>query len=167
MIAEAQIKKIAVAAAVLLAFGGGFLVHVFYQRWTAAPSALSEKSPANASVPSPAAAPAPAVETTFIEARDVDKIRSLAGGQATIRGRVFRVSKSSRSNTYFINFGPSRAAFTAVIFPSSAEQFEKASLSPKNLDGKEIEVSGEIKDHPQYGLEMILEEPGQVKIVRD
>jgi len=115
--------------------------------------------------PSPSA-PA-AAEPAVVEARDVDKIRTLAGSQARIRGRVFRVGKSSRSNTYFINFGPSRASFTAVIFPSSVAQFEQSQLAPKTFEGKEIEVTGEIKDHPQYGLEMILEDPGQVKILAD
>jgi hypothetical protein len=164
MISTERIKKGATLAFIVLAFAGGFFVKNIYQRWSAKP-----KPPAGQSAPAAAApqAETPATEPQVVEARDVDKIRTFAGGQARIRGRVFRVGKSSRSNTYFINFGPSRASFTAVIFPSSVPQFEQSQLAPKTFEGKEIEVTGEIKDHPQYGLEMILEDPAQVKIIAD
>jgi hypothetical protein len=164
MISIEQLKKAIIPGFIGLAFAAGLLVHNFYQRWRAVPKPLGTVSTSTAP-PSPSA-PA-AAEPAVVEARDVDKIRTLAGSQARIRGRVFRVGKSSRSNTYFINFGPSRASFTAVIFPSSVAQFEQSQLAPKTFEGKEIEVIGEIKDHPQYGLEMILENPGQVKILAD
>jgi hypothetical protein len=64
-----------------------------------------------------------------------------------------------------LNFGPSREALTAVIFASALEQFEKSRLSPKSLTGKEVEISGQIKNDPQYGLEVILESPQQVKVL--
>ena len=164
MISKAQIKKASTPAFIVLALIGGFFLHSTYQRWTTAPQpSVGPGSP----VASPSATPKPPDNPTFIAARDVDKIRPLAGGQATIRGRVFRVGKSSRSNTYFINFGPSRASLTAVIFPSAVERFEQIQLAPKTLEGKEIEITGEVKDHPQYGLEVILEDPGQVKIIAD
>jgi hypothetical protein len=104
-------------------------------------------------------------EVPIIEARDVGKIRSLIGSSVRVRGRIFRVGHAAKSNTYFLNFGPSRAALTAVIFASSAELFEKNKLSLKAFEGKEIELQGEIRDHPQYGLEMIVENPSQVKIL--
>jgi len=114
----------------------------------------------------PPAAPADhAVEIPAFVARDVEKIRAFAGKQARVRGRVFRVGHSAKSNTYFLNFGPSREALTAVIFSSGVELFEKSKLSPKSFENKEIEISGQIKDHPQYGLEIIIEDPKQVKIV--
>ena len=99
------------------------------------------------------------------QAREVDKIRKLAGNRARIRGRIFRVGHSAKSNTYFLNFGPSREALTAVIFASAVELFEKNRLQPKVFEGKEVEVQGEIKDHPQYGLEVILESPSQIKVL--
>jgi DNA/RNA endonuclease YhcR with UshA esterase domain len=104
-------------------------------------------------------------EHPVLQAREVDKIRALSGTQARVRGRVFRVGHSGKSNTYFLNFGPSRGALTAVIFASAAELFERQKLQPKTFEGKEIEIVGEIKDHPQYGLELILEDPAQVKIL--
>lgn len=165
MISKAQIKKASTPAFIVLALIGGFFLHITYQRWTAAPQPIvGSGSPVAVS---PSATPKPPDDPSFIAARDVDKIRPLAGSQATIRGRVYRVGKSTRSNTYFINFGPSRASLTAVIFPSVVERFEQAQLAPKNFEGKEIEITGEVKDHPQYGLEIILEDPGQVKIIAD
>ncbi|HTM06979.1 MAG TPA: OB-fold nucleic acid binding domain-containing protein [Verrucomicrobiae bacterium] len=165
MISKAQIKKAGTPAFIVLALIGGFFLHMTYQRWTAAPQPVVGSGSAVAA--SPTAMPKQSDDPTLIAAKDVDKIRLLAGGQATIRGRVYRVGKSSRSNTYFINFGPSRASLTAVIFPSVVERFEQSRLAPKSFEGKEIEVSGEVKDHPQYGLEIILEDPGQVKIIAD
>jgi len=146
---------------VAAAFALGLLVHVLYQRWSA-PS--GDQSYPVAFVPEPAPQPEPK-ELPVVQAREVEKIKSLAGTRAKIRGRVFRVGLSEKSNTYFINFGPSRGSFTAVIFASAVEQFEKNKLPPKKFEGKELELTGEIKDHPQYGLEMILENPAQVKII--
>ena len=144
------------------AFLAGLFVHILYQRWSV-PSSEDQSYPV-AFAPLPAPAPRPA-ELPLVQAREVEKIKSLAGTQARIRGRVFRVGESAKSNTYFINFGPSRSAFTAVIFASALELFEKKKLNPKNFEGKELELTGEIKDHPQYGLEMILEDPAQVKLI--
>ena len=101
----------------------------------------------------------------MIVARDVDRIRALTGRQARIRGRVFRVGHSAKSNTYFLNFGPSREALTAVIFATSVERFEKSQRAPKSFENKEVELTGEVKDHPQYGLEVVLEDPQQIKIL--
>jgi hypothetical protein len=164
MTAKQSLRKAVIPALVAAAFAGGLLGHIFYQRWNPPPPVAV----APVSAVAPASAPdAPAPELAAIEAREVDKIKALAGSQAKVRGRVYRVGKSSRSNTYFINFGPSRAAFTAVIFASAAERFEQNKLAPKSFEGKEIEVTGEIKDDPRYGLEMILEDPAQVKILAD
>lgn len=169
---------------VVLAFAAGLFTHGLYQRWN--PSA-SDAPPARGSLAElsgestaatglahrvtylPMAEPAlpteKAAEVPALAARDVEKIRALTGQQARVRGRVFRVGHSAKSNTHFLNFGPSREALTAVIFSSSVEMFEKNQLEPKKLENKEIEITGQIKDHPQYGLEMILENPKQVKII--
>jgi hypothetical protein len=100
-----------------------------------------------------------------LAAREVEKIRAMTGRQARIRGRVFRVGYSAKSNTYFLNFGPSREALTAVIFGSVTELFEKNKLAPKNFENRDVELTGFIKDHPQYGLELILEHPKQIRVM--
>lgn len=165
----------------LLAFAAGFLSHLLYQRWnpsipeserTAAilnPHASGVEPPSFRvsylpSAPNPTAEVS-APELTTLVAKDVEKIRSFTGQQARIRGRVFRVGHSAKSNTYFINFGPSPEALTAVIFNSAVELFEKNKQSPKQFENREVEIVGFIKDHPQYGLEVIIEHPKQIKIL--
>lgn len=149
------------AIAVAVAFSAGLLSHALYRRWT--------EAPANAGyevtfVPSPPPAP-PATEIPKLSASDVRKIRELAGTQASIRGRVYRVGHSNKSNTYFLNFGPSRSSLTAVIFASALPRFEQRKIDPKSYEGKEVELFGEIRDHPQYGLEVVLEDPSQIRVV--
>ena len=167
---------------VVLAFGAGFMTPMLYQRWNPVIPKIQDSPPVPESTSSPAVdapsfrvtfvppppnpmAEASAAELVPIVARDVEKIRSYVGQQARIRGRVFRVGHSAKSNTYFINFGPSREALTAVIFNSSVELFEKGKQPPKQFENREVEIVGVVKDHPQYGLEVILEHPKQIKIV--
>jgi hypothetical protein len=169
--------------ALALAFGAGFFSHLLYQRWN--PSVpQSERTAATADPLAPAESPSFAVsylpstpataagavevsapELTPIVARDLDKIRSLTGQQARIRGRVFRVGHSAKSNTYFINFGPSPEALKAVIFNSTVELFEKNKQPPRQFENREVEITGFVKDHPQFGLEVIIEHPRQIKIL--
>jgi hypothetical protein len=162
----------------LAAFLAGFFTLVLYQRWTAQTSQADKPAPdiaqhRLAELPSfdVSFSPLPAAreqspELPVLHAIEVDKIRSLAGKSVRVRGRVFRVGHSSKSNTYFLNFGPSRSALTAVIFASAVDVFERDKLPPKTFDGREVELRGEIKDHPQYGLEIILEDPSQIKILK-
>jgi hypothetical protein len=163
---------------VLVAFLAGFVSHVLYQRWNPSVPATDANPGKNSEfrfgvepqsfpvtfLPTPPSVQVQA-DMPLMQAREVEKIRRLTGNQARIRGRVFRVGHSAKSNTYFLNFGPSREALTAVIFASAAELFEKNNLQPKAFEGREVELHGEIKDHPQYGLELILEHPAQIKML--
>lgn len=144
------------------AFIAGLLSHFLYQRWTASNPEGGAYSVSFS--PLPASAPKQR-EIPAVQAREVDKLKALAGTQARVRGRVFRVGHAAKSNTYFLNFGPSRSSFTAVIFASAAEIFEKRGIRPGSYEGREVEVTGEVKDHPKFGLEMILEEPSQIRML--
>jgi hypothetical protein len=170
-------SSIGVCGVVLLAFCAGFLTHLLYLRWHPADAekaatntiTRSQWEPQSHRVSftplSSAQAQDSIVELPLLPARDVEKIRALTGQQTRIRGRVFRVGHSAKSNTYFLNFGPSREALTAVIFASAVELFDKNKLPPKKFENREVEISGTIKDHPQYGLEVVLEHPKQIKIL--
>ena len=164
--------------ALAVTFTGGFLTHFLYQRWNspgaqigaagvARPaSQASAFEPQSHRVTFSPLTPAPkALELPLMQARDVDRIRGLTGNRARIRGRIFRVGHSAKSNTYFLNFGPSREALTGVIFASAMELFDKKKLAPKGYEGKEVEIEGVVKDHPQYGLEVVLEDPAQIRII--
>ena len=177
-----QITPISVALALLL-YGAGICTHLLYVRWsqTEPDGSLNPVQSAAGPVPAgqneppsyrvnfvPLSAPAAekALELPVVPAREVEQIRGLAGNQARIRGRIFKVGHSAKSNTYFLNFGPSREALTAVIFASAVELFEKKKLPPAGFDGKEVELHGTVKDHPQFGLEVILDSPAQIKILQ-
>ena len=168
---------------IVLAFAAGLFTHGLYQRWNPpasdappASGSLADLPGASTTVPGqhrvtymplgePVVQAEQAAEIPILAAREVDKIRALTGKPARVRGRVFRVGYSAKSSTHFLNFGPSREALTAVIFASALELFEKNQLAPKNFENKEVEITGQIKDHPQYGLEIILENPKQIKIL--
>jgi hypothetical protein len=180
---EEKLKRFSpgVAIGFLAAFLTGFASHVLYQRWNPSFSTTSETptsgqnsglqsfepEPQRFRVTFQPTSPAARIEPDIplVQAREVEKVRRLTGSQARIRGRIFRVGHSAKSNTYFLNFGPSREALTAVIFGSAVELFEKNKLQPKAFEGREVELVGQIKDHPQYGLEVILENPTQVKML--
>lgn len=164
--------------AILISFLAGVFAHLLYLRWNATMSdiadpaatvqpSLESRSYQVSFIPLPpkTADEEQAKELERVVARDVEKIRSFIGRQARVYGRVFRVGHAAKSNTYFLNFGPSRESLTAVIFNSAAELFEKGKQSPKQFENREVEIVGFVKDHPQYGLEIILEHPKQIKVV--
>ncbi len=163
--------------ALVLAFSGGFFCHLLYQRWNPSLPGPGQENDGGMTSQggesqrfrvsfAPLSLPAEMrSERPLLEAREVDKIRALSGAQARVRGRIFRVGHSAKSHTYFLNFGPSREALTAVIFASASELFEQQRLQLKNFEGKEVEVTGEIKDHPQYGLELIIESPTNIRVL--
>jgi hypothetical protein len=62
-----------------------------------------------------------------------------------------------------LHFGPD-PSFTAVIFSTAAEKFLQLGLDPHSYGGKEVELLGRVIDHPKYGLEMILEDPSQIRL---
>lgn len=100
-----------------------------------------------------------------IDATDLNKLQRHVGETATVKGKVYDVYFSSKSGTYFLHFGAQRSCFTAVIFRSAAKEFISQGIEPQDYEGKVLEIDGQIKDYPQYGLEMILEDPSQVRII--
>ena len=152
-------KRLSVRSAALLltVFLAGSLSHFSYRLWTGAPPC--DGFPSGVSVlESIVTADLPVVDVL-----EVERLRELAGVRARVRGRIFRVGHSSRSNTYFLDFGPSRSAFTAVIFSSAVDSFVREDAHPERFQGQEVELTGTIRDDPRYGLQMILEGPRQIE----
>ena len=147
------------AALLLGAFVAGFYVHLLYGRW-AGPAPCAERLRGVSASPADSSAPG---DLPLVDVMEVERLQELAGRRARVRGRVHRVGHSSKSNTYFLDFGPSRSAFTAVIFSSAANAFLRENAHPNQFQGQEVELVGMIKDDPKYGLEMILESPAQIK----
>lgn len=147
---------------VMAAFVAGFSTHFLYQRW-------GDFHSENRGYPV-TYSPLPATnlreaDVPRFDAANVAKIRSHAGNRARVRGRIYRVGHSTKSNTYFLNFGPSRDSFTGVIFASALERFTQRKIHPTNYEGKNVEFTGRIKNHPTFGLEMILEDPSQIELL--
>ena len=147
---------------VLGAFLAGFLSHLLYLRWTSPPQ-RERGYPVTFSPLSPLAQSK--AEIPLVEAAELEEVRALTGNRARVRGRIYRVGHSTKSDTYFLNFGPSRSSFTGVIFSSALQLFEQSKIHPKDYEGREVELTGNIKNDPKYGLEMILEEPSQIKLL--
>lgn len=157
-----------VACLTLAAFLLGFATHFLYRRW----SAPATPGPGDNLVhpvvllPSSPQEEPPAKALPVLQASDRRRIRELAGQRARVRGRIYRVGHSARSNTYFLNFAPTREGFTAVVFASAAQLFERRKIDLLSYEGKTVELTGEIKDDPKYGLEMIIEDPSQIRVLR-
>ncbi|MFB3896247.1 MAG: hypothetical protein ACE14V_08090 [bacterium] len=83
----------------------------------------------------------------------------------TVEGKVLKVGQSTKSNTYFLNFTQQRGGFTVVIFAKTVSKFESAKVDIKSFEGKTIQVTGKVQNPPQYGLEIILNDPSEIKVV--
>lgn len=154
----------ATALLLLVAFVCGIGAHLLYQRWSK-PETASEVFPGVFAPLPPMARPAAkddAAEPPVVDVIEVERLRSLAGRVARIRGRVYNVGYSRKSNTHFLNFGPSRSSFTAVIFSDALSRFQQKGVQPKDYAGRELELKGVVKNDERYGLEMILDSPDQV-----
>ncbi|MEW6685456.1 MAG: phospholipase D family protein [Candidatus Edwardsbacteria bacterium] len=109
----------------------------------------------------------PSLPEIVIDASDLKGLRKHAGEIAKVRGKVHNVGYSKRNNTYFLNFGQSRSSFTGVIFDSAVKKFEKQKTNIRNYQQKAVELTGRIKDHPKYGLEIIIEDPAQIRLIQE
>jgi phosphatidylserine/phosphatidylglycerophosphate/cardiolipin synthase-like enzyme len=104
-------------------------------------------------------------ETPELVATDLRALKKHVGDEVSVQGRVIRVGYSERSKTYFLNFSEDRAGFTVVIFSSAVKKFERLGIDISSYEGERIDVMGELIDHPEYGLEIIVEEPSQVRVL--
>lgn len=95
----------------------------------------------------------------------LESLKENARKMVKIRGAVNHVYHSEGSNTFFLHFGPDRSSFSAVIFSSVAKRFVAQGLDPEDYEGKEVEILGQIIDHPEYGLEMILKDPSLITVM--
>lgn len=102
-----------------------------------------------------------------ISASDIDSLKENAKKVVKVCGTVYSIYHSEGSNTYFLHFGPGGSFFTAVIFSTAAEKFLQLGFDPSSYRGKEVELLGRVIDHPKYGLEMILEDPSQIRLRKE
>ncbi len=122
----------------------------------------NSKSPAKAA-PAEKAKPAAAAPGKVISVTDISKYIDQV---ATVEGKVISVGQSTKSNTYFLNFSPQKNVFTVVIFNRVADQFKVAKTDIKSFEGKTVRVTGKIIKHEQYGIEILLDRPANIKLVK-
>ena len=101
---------------------------------------------------------------SILQAGDAKGLRDHAGMRARVHGLVERVGRSEKSGTYFLNFGRSKSALTGVIFSAQARAFEKKGIDPRTYEGRTIEIAGQVRDDPVYGLEIFIDDPDQIQI---
>jgi len=104
-------------------------------------------------------------EIPQLSATDLRALKKHVGEEVAVQGRVVRVGCSERSNTYFINFSKDRDGLTVVIFSSAVGKFKRLDIDITSYEGAQVEVFGELIDHPEYGLEIIIEEPSQIRVL--
>jgi DNA/RNA endonuclease YhcR with UshA esterase domain len=128
------------------------------------PSKLTLVTGAKAAAAAPAAkAPAAAAPSKPVPVADVAKYVDQV---ATVEGKVVSVGQSTKSNTYFLNFSPQKNVFTVVIFSKVADQFKANKTDIKSFEGKNVRVTGKIVKQPQYGIEILLDRPANIQLVK-
>jgi len=82
-------------------------------------------------------------------------------------GKVAKIGTSTKSGIYFLNFDlGNKKEFTVVIFKKVADQFKESKIDIKSFEGKNVQVTGQVINSPQYGLEIILDIPDHLKLAK-
>jgi DNA/RNA endonuclease YhcR with UshA esterase domain len=114
-------------------------------------------------VPTTTGAAKPATVGKIIPVAEVEKYIDQSG---TVEGKVFKVGYSSAKNIYFLNFTEQRDGFAVVSFDQVSKQFAAKKIDPNSFQGKIVQVTGKIVKPPQYGVEMVLDSPDNIKIIK-
>jgi hypothetical protein len=95
------------------------------------------------------------------------KMKDYANKEVFINGYVSDVSKSGKSNTYFLKMKKGKNVLTIVFFDSFVKALEKKSVSPMYFKNKDILINGLLINHEKYGFEIIPSDVSQIKIYID
>jgi hypothetical protein len=100
----------------------------------------------------------------------LDQIHEYIGRATVVQDYVHNVHRSQKG-TFFIKFEPLEKAprpfdgFKVVIFNDLAQNWERAGLSPTMYQQHTIRVRGVIQQHPEWGLEILVNSPRVIQIV--
>ena len=152
----------------LLNTAGVFLVGVMITGMVFAADSKASKS--TSSVGNAKTADSKSSDTTkvipFSGVIQVSDVTTHIDQTGTVEGKVVKVGKSPRSNTYFLDFSTKQKVFTVVIFSKVADEFDKAKVDIKSFEGKKVQVKGKIVSPAQYGPEILLDKKDNIKIVK-
>jgi hypothetical protein len=110
---------------------------------------------------------APVASDTLVR---LDKIWDYVGHIVTFEGFVHRVQQSRSSATWFVVFEPKRnplEAFRLVIYNRYSKNWLDEGIDINSYSGKVIRVRGLIRVDPNYGIQMLINQPGVITIVDD
>lgn len=100
-----------------------------------------------------------------IDSTDLDALRAAVGTTATVVGNVTSVGSTPDGTISFINIGlPMKQGFTAVIFQSQYDAF------PDGFDKyrkQKVAVTGLLELYRGENVQIVLREPGQIRIVEE
>ena len=104
-----------------------------------------------------------------VDVKDAERLRELNGRWWRVRGRVRDVRRSRTGAAMFIWFYGCKlaAGFKVVIFSDAQSKFARKGCRLVELSGKEVEVAGTVRDHPVYGLQIIIGDPAQIMVPPD
>lgn len=97
-----------------------------------------------------------------IKIKNID--RSMLDADIIIEGVVSEISKSSRSETYFIKIIDDTGKINAVIFPSTVLDVEKSSLKINSLKNHRVKITGKVTNY-NGNLELILNDASSLKVI--
>jgi len=70
-----------------------------------------------------------------------------------------------RNHVFFVICYPKERVHNSY-FPTMPDTFINTGLDLKSYAGRTVEVKGNIKYYPQYGHEIILDKPTDIKVVK-
>jgi hypothetical protein len=101
-----------------------------------------------------------------------DNIREYLNSVVTVQDYVYEVYKTRASGTYFIRFEPRinrdpvYSGFKLVIFPEYQTSWDLAGISIDQYSQKYIRVRGLIQEHDKWGMEILVNSPRMIEIVK-
>ena len=98
----------------------------------------------------------------------LDKIWDHVGQFVTFEGYVHQVHQSRSSGTWFVKFEQTRSpieGFRLVIYNGYTRHWNDAGLNIHDYAGQTIRVRGLIRDDPNWGIQMLIDQPGVIAIV--
>lgn len=98
---------------------------------------------------------------------DFTKAAMHIGQVVTVEGFIHLVHRSGRG-TYFIKFEKTPRPFDGfklVLFNQYVPVWTNAGIDPREYQQKRLRVRGLVQDHPEWGLEIIVNRPEMISIV--
>jgi len=95
------------------------------------------------------------------------KLKDYAGKEIYLTGRVNEVTKSKKSETYFLKLSSGKNSMTIVFFESFVKELKKLNVNPMYFKNRDVLINGTLIDHEKYGFEIIPSDVSRIKIYTD